>query len=207
VKGFILAAIPDVLIAIVVANITEIGVPAFFFTLIGLQIIYFVLWLKRFIFSWLYFWLFSRKSMTAVMLDYLKEQRYPRPKLGLDYDDYLSGVVADKALPMKLKLDAAALAAQLSMTKTIGKMSTFLQMAMALDDALTNYRREFKIQPPEVDEEEDNDGGDEPELSNALLAEFKRDHPSYQTGESSRTRGPHGNNLLTPNAPRRPRSS
>ena len=59
------------------------------------------------------------------------------------------------------------------MTKTMGKMSVFLQMAMALDDALTSYRREFNDQLPH----EEDDDGDEPELSDALLAEFKHDHP------------------------------
>ena len=72
-------SIPDVAIAGIGSAYLTGGIPAFLAIYFGLQALYFFLWLKRILWGWLLYWLFSRKKMEAHLEDYLYQQRFPRP--------------------------------------------------------------------------------------------------------------------------------
>jgi hypothetical protein len=62
----VLGLVPDVIIAIVAASMTDSGLMGFFVTLIGLQVLYFLIWAKNAIWGWLLFWLRGRKQMAEL---------------------------------------------------------------------------------------------------------------------------------------------
>jgi hypothetical protein len=51
----ILGFAPDVLISGVAAHVTESGLIGFFAVLVGLQVLYFLVWVKKVIWAWLLF--------------------------------------------------------------------------------------------------------------------------------------------------------
>jgi undecaprenyl pyrophosphate phosphatase UppP len=51
----ILGMIPDVLIATLVAVYNDEGIAAFFFVLIGMQVVYLLIWIKNTIWDWVFF--------------------------------------------------------------------------------------------------------------------------------------------------------
>ena len=59
------ALLPDVFIGILVASITSSGLLGVFGTVIGLQILYLVLWIKSAVWTWVTFWIGGRKSLVG----------------------------------------------------------------------------------------------------------------------------------------------
>jgi hypothetical protein len=77
--GSIINLVPDALIAIIAAWATDSAALGFFAVLIGLQILYFLIWAKTALWQSLLFWFRGRKQLTEHLLDYLRTNQYPEP--------------------------------------------------------------------------------------------------------------------------------
>jgi hypothetical protein len=105
---------PDVLIAIAVAWWLNGGSFVLAASLIGLKIIYLMIWLKDALWTWLVFTLHGRKIMANVIFATLKGHHFPKPKIMpdgfVDPGEYLTSVDmtidchADCALMQKWKI-------------------------------------------------------------------------------------------------------
>jgi hypothetical protein len=71
----VLGLVPDTLIAIVAAAVTDSGIVGFFVTLLGLQILYLLIWAKNSIWSWVVFSLGGGKRLSGFLLDSLRANR------------------------------------------------------------------------------------------------------------------------------------
>jgi hypothetical protein len=107
--GSIISLVPDVVIAWVAASMTESGVMGFVVVLIGLQIIYFLVWARKAIWAWLMFWLFrGRKKRADYLFDFLRSNGFPEPKeYQDDVDDYIGDVMKSEKVPVDVRLKAA----------------------------------------------------------------------------------------------------
>ena len=139
-----LGLMPDALIAVVLASMTDSGVVGFFVALVGLQALYFLIWVKNSIWAWALFKLNGRRTLVAHIADYLRKNQYPEPG---DYeksaDDYLSKVMSDETQPIEVRLKAAASLAELNFLPSQGQAQQYMQLTMAYEEALENHKRSF----------------------------------------------------------------
>jgi hypothetical protein len=84
----IIGLLPDTCIGIAAAYFTNSGILGFFITIIGLQAVYFLLWLKNTLWRWVFFKLRGKKLMVEHIENYLKANNFPAPN---DYEDSIEG--------------------------------------------------------------------------------------------------------------------
>lgn len=139
-----LGLIPDTLISIAIAWLSGEGVPIFFASLLGLQVLYFALWTKNSIWAWIYFQLRGREQAVKHMTNYLWQNDYPEPK---DYEksveSYLVDIVADDDQPTELRIKAGGSLAELEFMRARGLFQDLLRITMAYEAALENHKRTF----------------------------------------------------------------
>jgi hypothetical protein len=158
-RGFWLAAtinsIPDVLIAVASAAYFNMGVGGFFAVYFGLQLLYFVIWLKRTAWAWLLYAIWSKRKMVDGLEDALYQKRFPRPpEYVTDIDEYLSQVADDNRVPAPLRVKAALELGTLAGVRMSGNSLYAMQLGMAFEQALELYARRF----PPREEFESNRG-------------------------------------------------
>jgi hypothetical protein len=108
VRNVVLGMVPDILIAWGYAHYMDGGWPEFWTAIVALQALYFALWLKRALWVWPLFWLFSRRSMAKTMETFLRDNYFPRPEMWVgDFDDYLQQIEMDQDIDPKTKIKAA----------------------------------------------------------------------------------------------------
>lgn len=136
--------IPDILIAWAGAYASDSGILGFFGIIIGLQCIYFFIWLKTFLWSWLLFWTTGRKKMATLFEDFLYKNRFPQPPeyVGV-IDDYFSQVANDSKMHPALRVKAAIELGTMAGIKTAGRHSMGMQLHLAYEDALEEFSRRF----------------------------------------------------------------
>jgi hypothetical protein len=136
--------IPDILLAWAGAYLFDLGFPGFFGIIVGLQCVYFVIWLKNFVWGWLLFWLSGRKKMASHLENYLYKNRFPQPPEFVGgIDDYFSQVANDQSIQCALRVKAAIELGTLAGIKTAGRISMGMQLHFAYEDALEEYSRRF----------------------------------------------------------------
>ena len=144
----ILGMTPDILVALAVAIYSNGGIATFFLVLVGLQIIYFLIWIKNTIWSWIFYKFRGRKKISDFVLDYLKTNKYPEPD---DYlkspDEYFSSVTQNDSVPIDLRLKAAAELGALNYPVANGQIQNSIRLSMAIEDAIGNYKKTFEKQP------------------------------------------------------------
>lgn len=140
----VLNLIPDTLIAVVLAVIFEGGFLGFLAAIAGIQLLYFVIWLKNTAWSWLVFSVFGRKQSADLIQDHLAARKFPEPA---DYrssiDGYFGDVASDEAQSVNVRVAAAAELGALSYPASQGRVQEALRVSMAYEDALIAYKRSF----------------------------------------------------------------
>jgi hypothetical protein len=111
-RGFIANSlrnlIPDILVACAGASYFNAGMLGFFGIILGLQCLYFLIWLKTFIWRWLLFWISGRKKMARIIEATLYKDRYPQPPEYVSgIEDYLLQVSNDNKIHPTLRVKAA----------------------------------------------------------------------------------------------------
>ncbi|MGY4282037.1 hypothetical protein ACVWXO_001257 [Bradyrhizobium sp. LM2.7] len=158
-RGFIVAAlincIPDVAIAWMAAEYASGGKDVAFTAVVfflGLQAVYFAVWIRRIVWGWLFFWLSGRRKMTTHLEDFLHKQRFPcPPEIIGGVDDYLAGVADNSNVSGQVRLKAASELGVLAGIRAAGNGLYAMQLGMAYESALQNYERRFA--PPEPNDE------------------------------------------------------
>jgi hypothetical protein len=142
----LLNTVPDLAISAVAAYAIDGGVFAFVIVLVGLQIVYFLVWLRTAIWSWIVFWAGGRKRLADLYLDGLRRCRYPAPEdyshsRGItDAGDYFSLIVNDEQQPFEIRMNATS---DLNFRTTLRSLSLFrqaMQHELAIEDALERYQ-------------------------------------------------------------------
>jgi predicted RNA-binding protein with RPS1 domain len=158
--GSIIGLVPDALIAWVAASMTESGVIGFFAVLVGLQIVYLLVWSRKAIWAWLMFWLFrGRKKMADHLFEYLRSNGFPEPgEYQDDVDDYLGSVMGNEKVSVDVRLKAAGEMGALNGFRLSGQGTRTLQTVLAFEDAIQRYKRTF---PPRGSKDTQNVQSDE----------------------------------------------
>jgi hypothetical protein len=142
-----LSLIPDAAIAYAVMRLTESGWVVFAIVFFGLWGLYLAIWLKNSIWSWLVFLLWGRRQRAATFVSGFRAGEFPEPdEFEKSADAYLERLVNDEAASVKVRLMAMSDVARLRMLNDNG-FQAFLQVSLALDDALEQYKNQF---PPKA---------------------------------------------------------
>jgi hypothetical protein len=141
-KNAALSFVPDLLIAWAVMKYNDGGAEAFFFTLIALQAVYFALWVKRCIWSWLVFWLTNRAFMSNHVEEFLVREQFPKPPDFMSGpDDYFSEIAQDKAEDCEIRIKAAKELGTFGGITAAGQHQLAIQLRMATEDAIQRYAK------------------------------------------------------------------
>jgi len=120
------------------------GILGFFAALIGLQILYFLIWAKDSLWAWVVFWLGGRKRFASWLFDYLRENGYPDPgTYERSADAYLSAVLENEKLSISVRLEVASELGSLRFLKSSAQVQQSIQITMAYEDALQQHKRAF----------------------------------------------------------------
>jgi hypothetical protein len=156
-RGFwavaVINLVPDILVSAGGSYILDWGGPGFLGIFIGLQAVYFALWLKRMLWVWFLFWLSNRRKSADHIEEYLFKNQFPQPPEYVGgVENYLSEIADDKALHPALRVKAAAELGSLNGIKAAGQWTVALQTSIAFEDALVRYSKRF---PPRLEQYED----------------------------------------------------
>ena len=143
--NLILGMTPDILISVMIAVLyDEDYLLAFFIVLVGLQIIYFLIWVKNTAWSWILYKYKLRKHYSSLVLDSLKKNHYPEPNEYLESSvEYFSSVAKNESLPVELRLNAATSLGFLNYPAINGQLQDSMRLAIAIEDAIENYKKTF----------------------------------------------------------------
>jgi hypothetical protein len=136
-----LGFLPDLAIAWAVSRLTDSGTPGFWYTLLALQVLYFLLWLKTVGWSWVIFWVFGKEQMARAIEKYLSENKFPKPdEYVFDLEDYLSSIVADESKSPELRAKAAYELGTLNGYRVTQRYHLLWKFSSASRLALKRYR-------------------------------------------------------------------
>ena len=147
-KNIVIGFIPDLVIAWIVSAWMGGEFVEFVLAFAALQCIYLLIWLRRFIWGWLVFWMVGRRTMTEHLETFLLQNRFPRPpKYVSDITEYLGAVANDRQEGAKVRVAAATELGTFEGIKLAGKYSLGLMLFMAYEDALQKYAKRFPPKP------------------------------------------------------------
>ncbi len=139
-----LGLIPDAVVAALLVVIFGGGFVSFIATIVGLQVVYFLIWLKDTAWSWLQFVLVGRKRDASTLLDHLVTRSYPEPS---DYEQSISGyferIASDDEEEVIMRLAASVELGAINYSVAQGRIQEGLRLSMAYEDALEAYKRRF----------------------------------------------------------------
>lgn len=140
----LLGLIPDTIIGVLIALATSTGAIGVFATVIGLQILYLLLWIKNAIWLWVRFWIAGRKSMVDHLYRYLVENRYPEPdEFIADTESYFSSIIRNDSQSCELRIKAGIELASLAIPAQLGLTLHTMRINMAYEDAIQKYKTAF----------------------------------------------------------------
>jgi hypothetical protein len=141
-KNAVLSAVPDLLVSWAAMKIVDGGAEVFFITLIGLQVVYLALWIKRTTWSWLLFWITNRSMMSNHIEEVLTQQRFPKPPDFISGPDaYYQDIVENESEETSLRLKAANELGTLAGISGAGQHQLAIQLRMATEDAIQRYAK------------------------------------------------------------------
>jgi hypothetical protein len=141
--NFIMGFVPEILVSLALTLAFKGDVTVFVFTLIGLQCLYLLLWIKNSLWMWAVYYLYARKSLVKHLADYLQINHYPEPS---DYEKsalgYFETVMSDENQSIDVRLKASGSLAELNLMSSQSTQRC-AQLSMAYEEALENHKRTF----------------------------------------------------------------
>ena len=151
--------IPDTIIGIGVASYTDSGFLGFISTVIGLQIVYFLIWLKDSLWQWAFFKIRGKKIMVEIAEDDFRAKKFPAPgDFEYSVEDYLSSVATNEELDPNIRTHAAAIIGGLQYPISTLRTQESLRLTIAYEEALSNFKktcREVNVTEESIFKEEE----------------------------------------------------
>lgn len=140
----LLNLVPDAIIALIAAVLAN-NLITFFAVIFGLQIIYFLIWVKNSIWLWIkYYYLGGKKELLENMLKVLRTNNYPEPdELEVSVQDYFLKIANNEKLPTDVRIKAGAEYGTFHSPIFSGNMQNTLRLNMAYETALEMYKKQF----------------------------------------------------------------
>jgi hypothetical protein len=149
----VLRLVPDAVIGAIVASASDSGALGFLATVVALQILYLLIWIKNSAWGWFLYWAKGRKDLTANFLTFLTDNRFPEPgSYQTSVQGYLDSVVSNESEPIETRLKAAAQIGAMGVRPLVGGFQYSMKLGMAYEDGLEQFKALFnrptKQRPP-----------------------------------------------------------
>jgi hypothetical protein len=167
---YVLAYVPDLLIAAVLAHILDGGFLLFGVLFLALKALYLVIWLKNSLWEWLWYLFWHKKVLKHAYIDSLMKNKMPGirmprdpagwPVLVLDdlssgspaellaggplVDSYLAAVMSNEAIDIKRRLLAAQELGALNYLASNVHLQEYMRIGLAFDEAIEAYSRTIR---------------------------------------------------------------
>ena len=136
----VVVAVPDLFICWFFSNTTQSGLSGFGLAFAGLQAIYLLFWIKTAAWSWLVFWLGSKRRMADELEEFFKRANFPPPGKHIDdIEDYLNAITHNDGLAANTRRQAAFELGTFSGLKMARRHSTVRQLSSAARVALRRH--------------------------------------------------------------------
>lgn len=146
-RKFLLACVPDILIALIAMKSIDNEWATFGWTIVILQAVYFLIWLKNTVWIWIVFWAFEKEMMAQKMEEVLRKHRYPDPSMATYYsgfEEYAEAVAVNQQTPCELRVLAATEKGFFHGVRSCGQYGLLLRLESAAKVALTRYKGDFR---------------------------------------------------------------
>lgn len=142
----LLGLIPDVLIGVVVGLVNGNLIVGTIGTVLLLQLLYLLLWLKQSIWAWSYFKLSDRRFMASAVSDSLRSNKYPEPGDSIESAEaYFQAVAADEKQPLSLRMHAHSESAILRLLPALVGPQAAWRTSIAYEDAIERHKAAFPV--------------------------------------------------------------
>ena len=134
--------VPDLLIATALSVASNGGILGFLAALVGIQALYFSLWLKSSVWSWVLFNLTVRAKSVVLLRDHFAVCKFPEPdEYQTSIYGYLGDVASDENQLANVRVTAALELGGLKYPLSQNRWQEAIRLAMAYEDALIAYKR------------------------------------------------------------------
>lgn len=143
-----LGLIPDFVIAVIATYFFEpdARVWTFIVTILGLQCLYFLIWLKDTIWKWIFFIYRGKRLMIEHIENVLKASNYPVPDdIESSAEGYFNSIVENEELDTSLRIKAAAEIGAMNYPKAYQRIQESVMLNIAYEEALKNYSNYLNI--------------------------------------------------------------
>ena len=175
--NFAIAQVPDLLVCWVAMRLTDNEWSSFWLALGALWAIYFFLWLKQAVWSWLMFWTVRKRKMAEFLENSFIEDQFPTPvDFPTDIDEYLGGIAHNVKLDASTRVKAAGQIGELEGLKAGGRFSMVLQTPPCARRTRRRDAQPAQPSPPERDQRSATTDGKKP------LSAHRRNTAGSDTG-------------------------
>lgn len=138
----IINSFPDILVAATASYFFDDGWLVFIGVFVGLQLVYFAIWLKNSLWIWTRYKLFDKKRGTQHIVDMLRSNNFPAPEEYIESAEmYLSSVASNDGIDMKTRLIASAELGALNYVQATMRMQEFFRLTLIYDESIEKYGR------------------------------------------------------------------
>jgi hypothetical protein len=137
----LLNTLPDLAIAVALAWFFNGGLLGFVVTFLGIQLLYFVLWIRNTAWAWIMFNWRGRKALAGLIQGLLTRSKFPRP--GERYgatEDYFNQVMSDERVPADARMVAAIINSWQQYAIQSGRYQEAFRLNLSTEDALLAYK-------------------------------------------------------------------
>ncbi len=167
-----LNGIPDLAIAGTAPLIFDGGFLMFIGVLFGLRALYFAIWLKNSAWIWIRYYLRDKKLVTRRLIDFLIENKFPKPdEYVFSAEEYLAEVAADETIDVKTRILAGRELGALGYLTSTMRAQEYMRISYPFEAAIEEYHRKISEvdygsdgAPDEEDKNED-DNDEEAQLA------------------------------------------
>lgn len=143
----IFGLVPDLVIGLLVGFASGNLVGGALLTVLGLQLLYLLLWVKNSLWTWVYFKWSDRRSMANAVADSLRSNRYPEPADAIaSAEEYFASIASTETLPITLRMHAYAEAAMLRVLPNLIGPQAAWRMCIAYEDAIERHKLLFPVE-------------------------------------------------------------
>jgi hypothetical protein len=145
--GSVLSFLPDLVISWGAMRLTDSGWSGFFITLVVLRGVYFCVWLRTELWTWLLFWTHSKEGMAgALELEFI-HSRFPLPDRRTHCaEDYYAGIANNEKLAGVPRVRAAFLLGTVAGLRLGSRFSLVSQVNSAGELAMKRYAKHLRAQ-------------------------------------------------------------
>lgn len=141
-KVWLISWLPDIGLSWVYMKLSDNGWSSFWQCLLLLIVVQVFFGIKQVIAGSLIFRLFTKEKMSQVMATVMRQQKFPEPEDGEEFELYMYRLINDESLPVDTRIVAKGMASEVEAVRQTG-IFPGLRVLKIANQAVVKYRSDF----------------------------------------------------------------